>query len=176
MSKVKLYIAISLDGKIAKPDGDVSWLDEVPHAEGEDYGYAFFYDSIGITLMGNKTYREVLDFGIEFPYKEKTNYVFTRDTSLKKDENVTFVSEDIPSFMRQLKEEGEDIWLVGGGEINRLLLDLNLVDELLVFVMPVIIGEGLPFVPALEKDIALKLNYTKHWDSGVVELNYKIIK
>lgn len=174
MSKVKLYIATSLDGKIARADGDVSWLDEVPNPDKEDYGYFSFFDSVGITLMGNKTYQQILGFGIDFPYKDKINYVFTRNSTLEKDENVTYVSEDIPSFVNKLKEQEKDIWLVGGGEIIALFLDHGLVDEVLLFIMPVILGEGIPLLGKLKGDVPLELQNSKIWKSGVVELNYKI--
>ncbi|MFK7810414.1 MAG: dihydrofolate reductase family protein [Saprospiraceae bacterium] len=174
MGKVKLYIATSLDGKIARSDGDVSWLDEVPNPNKEDYDYFAFYDSIGVTLMGNNTYQEILGFDVEFPYKGKTNYVFSRNRALKNDENVSYVNGDITSFVESLKEKEEDIWLVGGGEIVALFLNNNLVDEALIFIMPVLLGEGIPLIGKLQKDLPLKLIKTKTWKSGVIELHYKL--
>lgn len=110
MRKIKLYIAVSLDGKIAKPDGDVSWLDELPNPDHLDYGYADFLSSIDTTLMGNSTYRQLLGFGIDFPYRGKTNYVFTRNTALKEDENVKFISHEPISIVKEIKSgKGRDI-------------------------------------------------------------------
>ncbi|MFT4663217.1 MAG: dihydrofolate reductase [Polaribacter sp.] len=85
---------------------------------------------------------------------------------------MTFTSKDIPSFVQQLKEQEEGIWLVGGGEIITFLLEHKLVGEVLFRV--ILIGEGIPLLPVLKNDIPLKLNHTKSWDSGVVELNYSI--
>jgi dihydrofolate reductase len=174
MAKIICYIACSLDGKIARLNGDVSWLEQVPNPNKEDYGYSAFLSTVGITLMGNKTYQELLGYGIEFPYKDKINYVFTTNTALIKDEHVTFISKDIPSFVRRLKTQEEDIWLIGGGAIIALLLEHQLLDEIILFVMPVLLGEGIPLVQPLTKDIPLKLAKTKIWDSGVVELIYNL--
>jgi dihydrofolate reductase len=174
MAKIICYIASSLDGKIARLNGDVSWLEQVPNPNKEDYGYSAFLNAVGITLMGNKTYQEVLGFGIEFPYKDKINYVFTTNSALKKDEYVTYVSEDIPSFVRQLKTQKEDIWLIGGGAIIALLLEHQLVDEIRLFVMPILLGAGIPLVQPLSKDIPLQLKTTKTYNSGVVELTYTL--
>jgi dihydrofolate reductase len=82
MRKIVLYIAASLDGKIARKDGDVKWLDEFSDPEQMDYGYNDFLNSIDTTLMGNNTYKQLLGFGIDFPYRGKTNYVFTRNARL----------------------------------------------------------------------------------------------
>lgn len=69
---------MSFNGKIAKKDGTVAWLDAIPHPEGEDYGYADFYEGIDTTIMGYATYHQVINFDIPFPYPDKTNYVLTR--------------------------------------------------------------------------------------------------
>ncbi len=91
--KIILYIACSLDGKIADRTGSVSWLEELPNPDQTDYGYNDFLASVDTTIMGNKTYRHILGFGIDFPYQEKINYVITRNKTLAHDENVQYVSE-----------------------------------------------------------------------------------
>ena len=77
MRKIISYIAMSIDGKIAKANGDISWLEEIPNPNNDDYGYAEFYNSIDTTLMGRITYEQVIGFDVPFPYPDKTNYVFT---------------------------------------------------------------------------------------------------
>lgn len=175
MRKVILYIAISLDGYIAKLDGSVDWLEHIPHSNQEDYGYHNFYETIDTTLMGNKTYQQVIDFPISFPYATKINYVFTRQ-QLQDDENVTFINQDIGNFVRNLKQkEGAHIWLIGGGEINGILLEENLIDEMIVSIMPVVLGNGLPFfsIQTQKKmEYLLELKETKSFQSGVVQLIY----
>ena len=151
MRKIILYIATSLDGKIADKDGGVGWLEEIPNPEKSDYGYAEFYDCIDTTIMGNSTYRQVLEFPVEFPYKYKKNYVITRDTSLTKDNNVIYISENVIDFIRDLKQmPGKDIWCVGGAELNALLLENQLIDELRLFVMPVILGRTVSTLKTLQ--------------------------
>ncbi|MCB0620609.1 MAG: dihydrofolate reductase [Saprospiraceae bacterium] len=174
MRKIRLYIAISLDGWIAKPDGDVAWLDQIPTPEGEDYGYAEFYAGIDTTLMGFNTYREVLGFGIPFPYPDKTNYVFTRQTDQADTEHVKFITADPATFLRELRTgPGADIWLIGGGQLNSALLQHDLIDEMWVFVMPIVLGHGIPlFAPPLpEKQLTLLHHQT--YPSGVTLLKYE---
>ena len=143
MRKLKLYAAASLDGFIAGPRGEIDWLDVAG-----DYGYAEFYESIDTTLMGSLTYRVALSVP-EFPYPDKTNYVFTRSPSQPDTEHVRFVSGDISGFVRSLKEEpGEGIWLVGGGQINTVMLNAGLIDEVSLTLFPLVLGHGIPlFAP-----------------------------
>jgi len=146
-----MYLAISIDGNIADKDGGVAWLDKVPNPDKSDYGYKDFFDSIDTTIMGNNTYRQVLSFGIENPYKGKTNYVVTRDKSLEDNQHVSYISENITDFVANLKEQdGFDIWCVGGAELNAMLLNNQLIDELIVFMMPVVLGDGVPMTSNLE--------------------------
>lgn len=149
MRKVILFIATSLDGYVARRDGSIDWL----YTEG-DFGYQEFLASIDTTLMGGVTYREVLGFG-EFPYKDGSikNYVFTRRPESMPGEYVEFVSSDIPEFVRALKQQpGKNIWLMGGGQINTVLLNAGLVDEMRIFLHPVILGDGIPvFAPPVRE-------------------------
>ncbi len=175
MRKVKLYIASSLDGKIAKPDGDVKWLENTPNPEQGDFGYGEFVSGVDTVLMGNKTYQEILGFDMPFPYADKQCYVFTRNTSLTKDEHVQFVSGGIEAFVKGLKsEEGADIWLVGGGQINHTLLEAGLVDELLLFIMPILLGKGIPLINKALPDKYLELKSSKVYAGGALELVYSL--
>jgi dihydrofolate reductase len=175
MRKIKLYIAISLDGKIAKPDGDISWLDELPNPVHLDYGYADFLSSIDTTLMGNNTYKQLLGFGIDFPYRGKENYVFTRNSELIEDENVTFISHDPATFVNDLKSgEGGDIWLIGGGEVNTLLLNEKLIDEFIIFIIPIVLGEGIPLFGLTPVEGKLSMIMSKTYGNGVVEIKYNV--
>lgn len=177
MRKIKLYIAISLDGKIAGVEGEVDWLDQLPNPEQLDYGYFDFYANIDTVLMGNKTYQQVLGFDVPYPYPGMESYVFTQNTELKDDENVTYITKDIPQFLQTLKEkQGKDIWLIGGGEVNSLLIKSGLIDELWVHVMPIVLGAGIPlFAEGIEKTF-LKLTDSKTYPTGVVGLTYQVVK
>ena len=158
MKKIKLYIAVSLNGKIAKADGGVDWLEAIPNPEKNDFGYAAFYDSIDTTIQGSRTYDQILSWGIEFPYKGKKNYVLTTNSSYKDTEDVSFISENHIEKLHQIKQgNGKDIWLIGGGKANSLLLDAGLVDEIIIFIMPIVLDEGIDLVSSLQMDIPLKL-------------------
>ena len=173
MRKIKLYIAISLNGKIAKPDGSVDWLEAIPKPDNSDYGYTEFYDSVDTTIQGYNTYKKIQSWGIEFPYKGKKNYVLTTDTTLNHNKDVQFVSKDHINFIKALKKEnGDDIWLIGGGKTNASLLDAQLIDELYVFVMPVVLNDGIDLFEDLVRDKSLILSRSKSYSTGVVEMIY----
>ena len=175
MKKIKLYIAISLNGKIAKSDGSVDWLEGIPNPDKTDHGYAAFYEGIDTTLQGYTTYDQVMSWGIDFPYAGKKNYVLTRRQGLENTEFVDFVTEDHISFIKALKkQDGKDIWLIGGGQINTLLLNEKLIDEIYIFVMPIILESGIELFGALPKETSLQLLESKTYSTGAVEMKYKV--
>lgn len=175
MRKVILSLAMSLDGYIAKPDGDVEWLKKVPNREKLDYGFGEFYKTIDTTIMGHNTYREILGFGIPFPFPDKKNYVLTK--SLKPDtEFVSFVSDIEPVVEKLKKDQGKDVWLIGGGQINTILLNRNLVDELLIRIVPMVIGEGLPLFAHKVRETLFELVKTDTFSTGVVQMTYRPVR
>jgi len=175
MRKIILYIASSLDGYIARKSGEVDWLDAFNDV-GEDYGYFKFYNSIDVTLMGNKTYKTSMSFG-EFPYKEKKNYVFTKQPILPQAEYVEFINKNIVSFAKDLKtQKGKDIWLIGGTQINELFFNNEIIDELILSVIPVTLGNGIPLFTENVKQLKFTLNNEKSYGNGVVQLHYSILK
>lgn len=177
MRKVKLYIAISLNGKIAKLDGSVEWLEAIPKPDDSDYGYNDFYKSIDTTIQGHNTYKQIVGWGIDFPYIGKKNYVLTSETSLNDNKDVKFISSNHVDFVEQLKQKrGKDIWLIGGGKTNATLLDAHLVDEFHVYVMPIILNDGIDIFSTLLKDQNLKLVSSQSYSTGVVEMIYQLDK
>ena len=183
MPEVILYIASSLDGYIARPDGAVDWLDEVPDQENdiqgngpvEDFGYAEFYARIGTVLMGRVTYEQLLTFGVDYPYPGTDGYVFSRTRAGEQDENVEFVDgADIPQFIAQLKEGSDrDIWLIGGGQLVRDFLHVDLVDQIVVTILPVILGQGIPLFPPPTPQVNLLLVENRSYSNGMVQLTYR---
>ena len=138
MRKILLYITTSLDGYIAGPSGEIDWLIE----EG-DFGYDDFYAGVDTVLMGNKTYELMKSFGVE-AYENVKNYVFTKNADGKASDKVEYVSGDIAGFTRDLKDQnGKDIWLVGGAEINSIMLENDLIDEIFIFFHPIVLGSGI---------------------------------
>jgi len=168
LRKIKLFIASSIDGYIAREDGSIYWL-----PENTDSGYDQFYSSIDTVLMGKKTYDQILTFG-KYPYKDKISYVFTRNPNQKKDENVEFTSE-VEDFTKKLiSASGKDIWLVGGSDIASTFLNLKFVDELILSVIPVVLVKGIPLFNNIKEEIKLELIKTTEY-SKLVELSYKIL-
>lgn len=176
MKKIKLYIAISLNGKIAKPDGSVDWLESVPNPEKTDYGYSEFYESVDTTIQGYNTYDQIIRWGIDFPYKNTKNYVLSRNQKLTDTKYVEFITENHIDFVKELKKQkAKDIWLIGGGKINTLLLNEGLIDEIQIFVMPIILRGGIELFELLPKETKLELITSKSYTSGAVEMKYKVI-
>ncbi|MFD2512934.1 dihydrofolate reductase family protein [Pontibacter locisalis] len=171
MKKVTLYIAASLDGFIARPNGDTSWLhDKSFTLPGEDFGYSTFLQGVDTTLMGNSTYKAILGFDIPFPYPDKKNYVFSR--SYHEDtEHVQFVQEQAVEFVQQLKQQtGKGIWLIGGGQINTLLLNEGLVDEIILTYVPVILGSGITLFAHGVQEKKLRVVNSLNFSNGFVQL------
>lgn len=173
--EVKLYIACSLDGYIARENGSIDWLTEYDNNSETDYGYSEFYASIGTVLMGRKTYEQVLGFG-DWPYAEKKTYVFTRQKEpLRREKNVEFISGDIGEFVRHLKENAEkDIWLVGGSQLIKAFFEEDLVEDMIVFIVPIILGSGIPLFDRIGKEIKLKIGRVEKYKSGLVRIEYEI--
>jgi len=175
MRKLKLYIAISLDGYIAKPDGSVEWLESLPNPEHTDYGYTAFYETVDTLLMGNATYKVLQGFNIPWPYPGREVYVFTRDHTLAGNDEVKYVSGDIVTFIQKLKDgNGKDIWLVGGGQVNMVCLQAGLIDEIWVHIMPVVLGEGIPLLAHAPFEKRLQLQRSKVYASGAIEAVYTL--
>ena len=166
MREIKLFIACSLDGFIAREDGGIDWLFT------GDYGYKEFYDSIDTVLIGRKTYELSLKLGES--YKDKKVIVFTTKKSFKKNGNIEFVSDVVPFTNELKKSKGKNIWLVGGGEIVSVLLNNNLIDEMQIFVHPIILGKGIPLFNNIKKEVKLKLAETYKFEDGLVRLHYRV--
>jgi dihydrofolate reductase len=175
MPRIKLYIAASLDGFIARENGSIDWLSEYENNPETDYGYSEFYESIGTILMGRKTYEQAIKFG-EWPYKEKKSYVFTRKKEpLPLESNVEFVSGNVGNFVRHLKERTEeDIWLVGGSQLIKVFLEEKLVQDLIIFVVPIILGNGIPLFDRIEKEIKLRTVRIERYENGLVSMEYEV--
>lgn len=174
MRKIKLYIATSLNGKIAKSDGDVAWLESMPNPDGIDYGYAEFCNSVDTTIMGYNTYNQIISWGIEFPYSDKKNFVLTNKADLEKSEYVEFISKNHIETIQKIKEEsGKDIWLIGGGLVNTLLLNAGLIDEIQIFIMPIVIEGGIEVFEKNTFDTQFELVSVKPFPTGAIEIIYK---
>lgn len=167
---VVLFIAPTVDGYIASEDDSLEWLFEV---EGEgDNGTSEFYETVDTILFGKRTYDWILEHDSkDFPYKDKKCYVFSRSAH-PDTEDVTFVNEDVKEFVEKLKaQDGQKIWLMGGGELIHDFLEKNLIDEFFITIAPALIGRGIPLFKEGDYDIRLKLEGVRTFNQ-FVELHY----
>lgn len=169
--KVILYIAMSLDGFIASPDGDISFLSQVEHEE-EDYGYSAFIDIVDTIILGRKTYDKVLSMGIELPYGNRQVFVLTHRTKPSAG-NVTFYSGNLAELISELKSQpGNNIYCDGGAETVQRLLRKDLIDEFIISIVPILLGEGIRLFNKNSRVQMLKLVQGKSFEKGLVQLHY----
>lgn len=167
MRKIILFIASSLDGFIAGKSGEIDWL-----FTDQDYGYTEFFKAIDVVIMGRKTYDQALTFG-EYPFREKEAFVFSRTRVGATDGNANFISGDVAVFTESLKSRhGKDIWLVGGSELIQQFLKHDLIDEFVISIHPIILGEGIPLFPIPNPMQELHLEQCKTFNTGLVQITY----
>lgn len=142
------------------------------HVEGEDYGYKTFTSSVDTILWGRKTYDVVKGFGGPFPHPDKKVYVFSR-TPQEADENVDYVSGDIASFVKDLKQqEGKHIYCDGGAGLVAALLEHDLIDEFIISYVPALVGKGTRLFSDGLAPRDIELINSKAYSSGLVQNHY----
>lgn len=173
--KTILYIATSLDGFIAKPGDNLEFL-QLVEMPGEDYGYSQFYEQIDTVILGKRTYDWVMDQVGEFPHQGKETYVLTRK-NLDPIGTVSFYSGDLNELISKLKSQsGKHIFVDGGAQtVHRFLKD-SLLDEIIISIIPVILGEGIRLFQEGFPEKRLILLGSKNFPSGLVQVHYQIKK
>src|SRR5438874_9321622 len=173
---VIVHIATSADGYIARPDGDLEWLTSRP-APKSFYGMNTFMRSIDTKLLGRKTYDVSLRMGAKFDSTSRS-IVFSRHAApADAPEGVEFVNDPIGPFVSRLRElPGKDIWLMGGGELIASFLDERAIDEFVISVAPVFIGDGIPLIARRHRHVPLELQAVERFEDGVVQLHYRLQK
>jgi dihydrofolate reductase len=171
--KIVVNIATSADGYVARPDGDLEWLTSRPAPKGF-YGMEEFMQSVDDKVLGRKTYEVSVQLGAKFD----RHYVFSRQpppTSVPS--GVEFINDPIRAFAKRLKDEkGKNIWLMGGGDIIASFLDAGAIDEFIVSIVPVFIGEGIPLIAPRHRHVPLHLDSVKDFSDGVVQVHYSMGK
>lgn len=170
--KVIVYIAASIDGFIAGPDGDLSFLSSV-EKEGEDYGYAAFVKTVDTVIVGKSTYDKVLSMGYPFPHADKESYIITR-SERPAEGNITFYTGDVAALVSDLKTKpGQTIFIDGGAYVVNLLLQHQLIDEIYLSIIPVMLGSGIGLFKQGNPLQAAALQSVKQFDTGLVQLHYQ---
>jgi dihydrofolate reductase len=152
MKKIILYIATSLDQRIAEPDGSLEWLTGFPNPEKTDCKYQNLLASVDTVLIGGRAYRELLSMDVIWPYQEQMTYVISRhDWGTR--EKLHFITDNIIETISALRNEpGKDILLVGGGKLVSMLLAADMIEEMQIVCMPVILGCGISLFPEQPKE------------------------
>ena len=179
--KIIAYIATSADGYIARPDGDVEWLNRRP--DNIDYGMKEFYPTVDTILWGRKTYDWVLNYFKKAGKTEglfdttRKNYVFSRKPPKRPAPGVEFVSEPIKTFAKRLRAApGKQIWMMGGAGLIASFLDAGEIDEFEIHVIPVFIGAGIRLMAPRHRDVPLRLRSSKQFRDGVVRVRYEVLR
>ena len=173
MKKIILYIAASIDQRIAEPDGSIEWLNEFPINEEMNYGYKEFFSSIDTILMGGRSWRELSSMDAMDAYANKTVYVVSHHDWGEK-RNIKFITENVTERIASLRNEsGKDIWLFGGGELVSMLLAADLVDEMQIAYIPIIVGNGISLFPKQAKESKWELTKSKSYNSNILVVEYK---
>jgi len=182
-SRVTIHMAASLDGFIARKDGGVDWMETSDEfAEGDSLAAGdveSFLKTIDCYVMGSRTYETALNFeakGLGWAYGDKPTFVLTTRNLPRTRDTVEFYSGDLAEFVNErLRPEFRSIWFVGGGTVAGECLRRGLADEIRYSILPVLIGDGVPFFDKLNTEVALHLAELKAYKSGIVELRYEVL-
>lgn len=173
MRKIILYIAASIDGRIAEPDGGIEWLSGFPITEEINYGYKEFIASIDTIIMGGRSWRELSNMDAMDTYADKLVYVVSHQNWGEKG-NVKFITENITEYVATLRNDsGKDIWLFGGGKLISILLAADLIDEMRITYIPIVLGQGISLFPEQAKESHWKLSGSKPYENGTLQVVYQ---
>ncbi|MBO9584472.1 MAG: dihydrofolate reductase [Flavobacterium sp.] len=174
MRKISLFIAMSLDGYIAKPNDDLSFL-KLVEKEGEDYGYAEFTADVDTIIIGRKTYDYVLkEIGpSHYDNGQRDVYVITR-TERPQIGRTTFYTGSLTELIDRLKsEKGKNVYCDGGAEVINELLKNSLIDEFIISIIPVLLGNGTKLFKDERPEQILEFISAKTFETGLAQLRYK---
>ena len=168
--KISAFIASSLDGYIARPDGKLDWLERI-HLPHEDFGYYAFLKSVDTLIIGRKTY-ETASGAEEWPYKGKAVVVLSHTMNSVRDEASLFCG-NLHFLVSKLFSEGSThIWVDGGATLSQFL-EAKMVDQLTLSVVPVLLGDGIPLFHKLKQELSCQLKGTRSFPNGLVQMQYE---
>jgi dihydrofolate reductase len=172
--KIIVNLATSADGFIARPDGNIDWLTDRPAPKGF-YGLPEFERSIDAKILGRKTFEQSIELGARFS-TGPIHYVFSRQLSpASVPPRVRFVTEPIRTFAERLRTQpGKNVWMMGGGDIIASFLDEGAIDEVIITIVPVFIGEGIPLLSPRHRTVELRLIAVQDFPDSVVQVHYEV--
>ena len=180
--KLSVYIATSIDGFIARKDGGIDWLefDSGGDSDGEDYGFAKFFESVDLLLMGRHTFEKLLTFQ-EWVYRDTRMTVLSSTLGpdavpARLEGKVSIASGKPEEILENLAEQGVQHVYVDGGITVQTFLSAGLINEITISLIPVLIGDGIPLFGPLNSDVRLQHISTKSFPSGLVQTKYKTLE
>ena len=178
---LSLHMVASLDGYIAKPDNSVAWFETTcDYPDGADAPDAEdFLKKIDCYLMGAKSYEHAMELSVQYgwPYGEVPTIVLSSRTLPNERSNVSFYHGDLNTLVETtLKPKYKNVWLVGGPAVGKSFLEAGLVNEIRVIILPIILGEGLPYFDHIQRELPLRLKESVAYKNGMVELCYEVMK
>ena len=171
MRQVSYCVAMSLDGFIGGPNGEYDWIPVEPEID-----WAAFMNRFDTVLMGRRSYEAALAGPGVMPGMQ--TFVFSRTLRAEDHPGVMIVNDDqVAETLESLRRApGKEIWLFGGGNLFRSLLQQGEVDKIEVGLAPVLLGQGIPFLPSLDRIAPLRLTETRRYPSGILMLTYDVAK
>ena len=169
--KISVYIATSIDGYIARQDGNIDWLNCVQGFE-EDYGFHDFFDSIDALIMGRKTYESIMSFST-WPYQGKRVVVLSNTLKSVRDEAELYQGS-LTQLASNLYSDGiQHVWADGSAAVSEYL-NLGLVDRMIISLIPIVLGSGIPLFKSIGKEVPCRLLSSQSYPSGLVQLRYQL--
>ena len=172
-----VYIATSIDGYIAGPNGNLEWLNNIPNPDKSDYGYFDFIKKVDAILMGKNTFQQVLTFG-KWPYRKP---VFVLSNSLIEiPENLIgkaeIINGEITKVNKDLNKQGFKNLYIDGGKTIHSFLKEDLIDEMIITIVPILLGDGIPLFHKLDQQLKFKHNKTEIYNNNLVKSHYIRVK
>lgn len=167
----KVFIATSLDGGIADKNGGIDWLHSFPNPDNLDMGYSQFMDSVDALIMGKNTFLTVCGFGIDWPYNKP---VFVLSNSLKTipdnlRDKVFLINGELKNVIREINQKGFHNLYIDGGKTIQGFLNQNLIDELIITIIPIILGDNIPLYANILHQLKFKCIQTILFPNGIVQ-------
>lgn len=176
-TKQSVFIATSLDGYIARLNGDIDWLTAFESSDDTAYGFHEFMDSVDGLVMGRHTFEKVIDLE-KWPYPSKKVVVLSSHPLKVPDKllsKVDIMSGSPAEIIDTLSGKGYYHLYVDGGKTIQRFLRKGFIQEMIITVVPVLIGEGIPLFGSLERDIKLERCSTTPFENGLVQNRYRVL-
>lgn len=176
-TRFSVFIAVSVDGFIARPNGDIDWLMRADKDDKEDYGYAEFIDSVDCVVMGRNTFEMVLRLNQDWPFHGTRVVVLSASLEAAPQpfkDRVEIHNGSISDLARRLRDDGHSRVYVDGGTTIRSFIRAGLIDDLTLTRIPLLLGEGRPLFGPVDRDVPLVHEVTHSYPNGFVQSVYRI--